>query len=279
MREWRDARFSSSREFGKTECGDSWSWTRTSFPDFDIWYVLAGEGEIHINGLRHEARPGTCCVLRPGDSVSAIQNPQNRMSLIYFHFRMRDLETGVELPDDATLPPRYNLVHDYWLEQHLNSLLEFAGRDDPYSEEMVNYLLKLIMTQLLYLQHEAGHKTRFRHRHLMQKIIDYIRMGVPRPITHEELGRLVSLSPRYVNRLFKEFTGLSLKEYLKRARLDKARTLLTVANKNVTQVAEELGYKDIYLFSNQFKQQYGISPLKYQRNMRKSQLMALPIKR
>jgi iron complex transport system substrate-binding protein len=82
-----------------------------------------------------------------------------------------------------------------------------------------------------------------------------------------------------VSRLFKEFAGLSLKEYLKRARLEKARTLLMITDKTVTRVAEELGYSDIYLFSNQFKQHYGMSPSTYQRNLRKARLVALPVRR
>ncbi|MDF2658214.1 MAG: AraC family transcriptional regulator [Paenibacillus sp.] len=279
MKEWHDLRFVSSRDFGKTQCGDSWSWSRSSFDDYDIWYVLGGEGEIRINGERFGVRQGACCLLRPGDSVEAVQNPEKRMSLIYFHFWLSDGRTGAPATDDSSLPPRFNMVQDFWLEQHLHALLEFAGREGMHSEELVHASLKLILTQLLYWRDEAEHRTRFRHRHLMQKIVDHIRWNIHRPIRHEELACLVSLSPRYVSRLFKEFAGLSLKEYLKRARLEKARTLLMITDKTVTRVAEELGYSDIYLFSNQFKQHYGMSPSTYQRNLRKARLVALPVRR
>lgn len=271
MQDWRNLRFINSKEYGKSKCGIGWSWRKTRFTDFDIWYVLAGEGEIHINGERYGVEQGTCCIFRPGDRVQAFQNPDHQLTIIFFHFRILDLESGKLLDDESALPPRNNIVYDrYWLEQYLHSLLDFAGKDDIYSHEMINHLLKLILIQLLFWDNMEDYKNHFRHRHLMKKVTDHIHRHISRPIHREELAQLVLLSPRYLSRLFKEYSGYSLREYIKKTRLDKARKLLTETDKNVTEVAETLGYKDIYRFSNQFKEQYGTSPLHYQQNVRKS---------
>lgn len=281
MRNWDGIRFINSREYGKSECGVNWSWIRSCLEDFDIWYVLAGEGEIHINHIRYEVSPGTCCILRPGDYIEAYQNLDNRITLIYFHFRLYNIDSEDYMIDDTSLPPRYNIVSDrYWIEQFLHCLLECADKDNELNEEMVNHLLQMIMLQL-FIKREQSDKTQPRHRHLMRKVAKHIESNVTRslPITHEELAHLVSLSPRYVNQLFKKYSGYSLKEYITKERLDRARKLLTETNKNVTEVAEALGYKDIYWFSNQFKQLYGTSPSSYQRNARKSLQSSVPIRR
>lgn len=279
MQNWENLRFINSREYGKSECGINWSWVRSNLDDFDVWYVLSGEGEIHINQVRYEASQGTCCILRPGDYIEAYQNPDNRLILIYFHFRLYDLRVEDVVTDDSTLPPRHNIVPErYWIEQFLHCLLEYADKDDAYSEEMIHHLLKMIMTQLFYWKNK-NNRTQSRHRHLMGTVVKHIERHIARPISHEELAHLVSLSPRYVSRLFKEYSGYSLKEYITKTRLERARKLLTETDKNVTQVAEALGYKDIYWFSNQFKQLYGTSPSNYKRNARKSLQSPSPIRR
>lgn len=278
MLNWHDIRFVNSKEYGKSECGINWSWVRSCLEDFDIWYILSGEGEIFINQVRYEVSAGTCCVLRPGDHIEAYHNPDNRLILIYFHFQLYDLRTNHFITDDSILPPRYNMVTErYWVEQFLHCLLEYADKDDVYSEEMIHHSLKMIMTQLFYWQ--SQNKTQSRHRHLMRTVVSHIEAHISRPISHEELAHLVSLSPRYVSRLFKEYSGYSLKEYITKTRLERARKLLTETDKNVTQVAEALGYKDIYWFSNQFKQLYGTSPSNYKRHARKSARSSQPIRR
>ena len=46
-------------------------------------------------------------------------------------------------------------------------------------------------------------------------------------------------------------------------RIEKAKELLLYSDKNITQVAEELGYNSIHHFSSQFKRVVGLSPKSY----------------
>lgn len=277
MNEWRQVSFTSSGLFGKTRCGSNWSWRQQSLDDYDLWYVLAGTGEIKVNGERFRVREGTCCLLRPGDSVHASQDDDAPLTVIYMHFWPLD-EDGYPLADCPAFPRRRVQVQErFWLEQYLHALLEFAGKDDPFSRASVDQLLRLTLTQLLYWQEQEDKEEDGRHRHTIHKVQDYMQIYIHRSVTREDLARLVSLSPRYLSRLFKQYAGMSLKEYMKRARLERARKLLLETERNITFIAESLGYKDIYLFSNQFKQQYGVSPMLYRANMRKARAVSIPI--
>lgn len=279
MNLWHNIQIKSNYEYDKTACGENWSWKR-KLQDYDIWYVLSGNGQITINGKSYNVAAGTCCVLRPGDEVEAYHDPEDRFTLIYYHFSITN-SRGEPLSDHL-LPPRYNEVEEqkdqYWLEQYLHALLEYSEHVNSYSKEVMQQQLKLILTFLLHCQQQKQQPSH-PHRHLMHKIELFIAQNVYRPIHHREIAQLVSLSPRYASRLFKEYSGYSIKEYIKLTRLNKARTMLMETNQNVTEIAEALGYTDIYFFSNQFKQHYGVSPMNYRKHMRKAKSVKQPIRR
>ena len=74
------------------------------------------------------------------------------------------------------------------------------------------------------------------------------------------LARRANLSPRYFAIKFKEMTGMSVQQFLIRTRIERAQHLLMHSGMNVTEVADALGYRDIFFFSRQFKQYTGKSP-------------------
>jgi len=60
--------------------------------------------------------------------------------------------------------------------------------------------------------------------------------------------------------LFAQAAGMSFRAFVLQARLQRARTLLDETTMSIGQIAQALGYEDVFLFSRQFKQQYGHSP-------------------
>ncbi|MBW3637779.1 MAG: AraC family transcriptional regulator [Armatimonadetes bacterium] len=80
------------------------------------------------------------------------------------------------------------------------------------------------------------------------------------------LARELGLGLSTLRRNFKSATGLSLHEALLQNRLDSARRLLGETTLPLKQIATQLGYRDVYFFSNQFKQLSGVSPAAYRRS-------------
>jgi len=70
----------------------------------------------------------------------------------------------------------------------------------------------------------------------------------------------LSMSRTQLYRKFKALSNKTVLAYFRSMRLQKAKELLCAQNLNVTQVAFEVGFKDLSHFSYSFKQEYGISP-------------------
>jgi AraC-like DNA-binding protein len=80
------------------------------------------------------------------------------------------------------------------------------------------------------------------------------------PPTLEELGRRVACSHFYLSRTFTRETGLTISQWLRRARLERAADLLRARKCNVTEAALEVGYSSLSHFSQAFHEMFGCCP-------------------
>jgi len=79
----------------------------------------------------------------------------------------------------------------------------------------------------------------------------------------EKLAGLVNMSPSAFHRVFKDVTSSSPIQYLKKVRLDKARSLLTENGVRVNEAATAVGYESATQFSREFKRYFGNSPMNF----------------
>ena len=84
-----------------------------------------------------------------------------------------------------------------------------------------------------------------------------------RDFSYECLPALCGLKYSYFFRLFVKRFGISPSQYVKKMKIEKACQLLWINKFSVTQIAEMLGYSDVYYFSRQFKDQMGVAPSHY----------------
>ena len=84
------------------------------------------------------------------------------------------------------------------------------------------------------------------------------RMSSPPPL--EELGRLVGCSPFYLSRLFSQEVGMTIQQFVRQIRMERAAELLRTGQCNVTEAALEVGYNSLSHFSSVFHETFGCCP-------------------
>jgi AraC-like DNA-binding protein len=122
---------------------------------------------------------------------------------------------------------------------------------------------------LLYLAlHYPGQLQQLRN--LSQEVNDelLVRQAVTShigsPVAVEELAFLCNMSLSTFKRRFASLYGTSPSRWLLERRMEKAAALLRHAERNVSELAEELGYENLSSFIQSFKQFYGLTPKQYQ---------------
>ena len=76
------------------------------------------------------------------------------------------------------------------------------------------------------------------------------------------------MSPWHLLRSFRAAFGETPKEFLTRLRLERARQLLTVTARSVTEVCFDVGFSSLGTFSVLFKRHVGCSPKEFRRQVR-----------
>ncbi|WP_168120217.1 AraC family transcriptional regulator [Paenibacillus sp. HB172176] len=252
--------FRESSNRGKAYCEKGWQWRPPPLEDYDLWYVMEGEGCLTLGNSRYHLSRGSCFLLRPGDQPAADQNPDNRLTVIFIHFSIEG-DQDVE----ANMPPRHIQVEArHRFELLLELLLEISNEESsPWREEEIDALFRMLWFMLLR-ETAQGNSTDSRHRVLIGRVKCILRENGGRRVPNEGIAAQIGLSKEYLSVLFKRYTGTSMKQFTTTVRLDRAMRLLTETTMNVSQVAEALGYANLYLFSKQFKAHFGDPPSKFQ---------------
>lgn len=91
--------------------------------------------------------------------------------------------------------------------------------------------------------------------------IDFIVRDLARPLRLEEVAAAANFSRYHFHRVFKNVTGETLNQFVKRQRLERALRLMSHAPKRLlTDVALECGFSSSSDFARCFRQRYGVPP-------------------
>lgn len=95
------------------------------------------------------------------------------------------------------------------------------------------------------------------------ELISYLNCCYTQSIELKQLSRMFHLSPGRLSAVFKEQTGQTISEYLRRLRTGHAAFLLATTRQNVSQVSLNVGISDANYFVKLFRKDYGMTPTEY----------------
>jgi AraC family transcriptional regulator len=105
----------------------------------------------------------------------------------------------------------------------------------------------------------------------IHKVQDYIEHHLGQSLSIEELAGAAGFSKYHFSRIFQGMLHEPLAHYVNRIRMESALFLLAHrTDKNMTDIAYELGYTDSAIFSRAFKSYYGVSPREYRKEYSKN---------
>ncbi|WP_139992260.1 ABC transporter substrate-binding protein [Paenibacillus paridis] len=98
---------------------------------------------------------------------------------------------------------------------------------------------------------------------LAAQIAHFIQEHYEKAISMEMLASCFHYSTHYLSRVFKRKYGCSPIEYLIQTRINRAKFLLNETDVTIREVADSIGYTDMYYFSRLFKKQTGATPAQF----------------
>ena len=105
-----------------------------------------------------------------------------------------------------------------------------------------------------------------------RRLKDYVRAHVGQPVTHGELAAQVGLSPRRFSSAFKQAFGTTPYQYVLSTRLGEAARLLRTSERDLAEIAYDLGFSSQSHFSTAFRRAFQLRPRDYASGIRSSLL-------
>ena len=116
--------------------------------------------------------------------------------------------------------------------------------------------------------------SRRQYSNLIKACLDYIDFHFAEPLTLAGLAVRFSVTDSYLSARFAKETGENLITYINTVRIRYACTLLEKLQISIQKVAELCGFTSSNYFARVFRQQMGISPTKYRKQVQKQSLNA-----
>ena len=109
----------------------------------------------------------------------------------------------------------------------------------------------------------SGRLDREPRRRGIARVKELLARDLANPPTLEMIGQEVGCSPVYLSRIFSREVGLTIPQYLRNLRMERAAELLRTGRYNVTEAATEVGYSSLSHFSKAFCETIGCCPVLY----------------
>lgn len=93
--------------------------------------------------------------------------------------------------------------------------------------------------------------------------IDYIDMHIREDISLKQISEHLGYTPYYLTEKFRKETGISLREHIKKRKVEYACILLQSQSEDIAHVGEELAFSTPSYFSQVFKKYTGLTPTEY----------------
>ena len=266
--EWHD--FQTAEEF---------NWGKSFHPgSVEVCLNLAGEGRVNVKNTEAAFLPLTAGFYRRGDSPIKATRQANQ------HHQFLTVEMSFDfvrrhLGDFA--PSLHPLVREVVAGKGETSAVAPIARLTSRQQQLLASLREppvLAAAQALWYQAKAlevvadlffltpGGEELFCQRQQrlsaerVEKVVALLRANLVSPPTLEEIGRAVGCSQYHLSRTFSTVTGMTIPQYTRQLRMERAAELLRSGKFNVTEAALEVGYSSLSHFSQAFHETHGCCP-------------------
>ncbi|NJD02363.1 MAG: AraC family transcriptional regulator [Ruminiclostridium sp.] len=245
-------------------CGDWWK-DYNLYPDYyRIYYIVNGEGWIRVGDKDFYPKAGELYWLPSNIAQQySLVSPDKPLAHYWIHFYAA-LGGQIPLLDVISMPVVIKLHEDKLIKNIFEDLLSSLNNSFDVADEFMvkSNLLKLMS----YYINACGDNVKILSSSPaaeLQPIIDHIEKNLSSEMTVNQLAKIINLQPNYFSDKFRKIIGLSPIKYIIQKRIEKAKILLSLSNKQMSEIADETGFSDQFQFSSLFKKYANMSPSEF----------------
>ena len=230
----------------------------------DVHVLIAvdeGVLNIEIDKKRYKVLKGEIIIL-PADVLHCGYKDEDtgeKIKYFWAHFLIENkFSISEKRSGNLSIPLHFKLLNYARVRILYNQLLDvykLTGTRKKYCDFLFTALCCEIAAQAEY-ENLSENKT-------VNQAAAWIELNINSPISLSETADALGYNKRYLSRIFKEYTGKTVNEFIIEKKLTLAKQLLTGSDESVTSIASQLGFIDAGYFMRAFKKHEGITCTQY----------------
>ncbi|QHW36268.1 AraC family transcriptional regulator [Staphylococcus ursi] len=247
---------------GEEYCDSGYQFGPAVRPNFIIHFIVSGKGYYQFDGQTYQLSQNQGFVIFPDKLTTYWADEEDPWHYVWIGFtgtksHQYMTEVGVSLEY-----PIIKLTHMNQFQRLINTIL---NRQD---EVMTHFYFQSVLNQVFHDMrvhrddplHQIENKKYSQYTH---QVLHYIENHYTHPFTVTDMAKDLFVNRCYLSRVFKEETGMTLKDYMNHFRITRARDLLIITNYSYTDIAQQLGYESYNSFYKMFRKITGETPSVY----------------
>jgi len=247
----------------RTLCGPWWRFRKPQIPYCRLYLVREGAGIVRHHGREFRMRPGFLYMIPAHTSLLETECAQS-MDQYWVHLNARVL--GALHLFDLVRPQYEARLAD---PGHAAALFEvlIGGycAQDSAARFAADAAARLLLAQSMSPGETPPPPEEIENLMLFRRVLGHIEEHLSEPLTLPRLAKVAHLHPTYFSNLFSRRLGFSPIQYCLHRRIERAKELLWGRDARLDEIAQQVGFRDVYYFSKMFKRHTGMPPSDYRR--------------
>ena len=247
----------------------------------ELVYILSGTGIHCIDGVEYPVSRGSLLFI----NYRQVHSFRTDGEMHFYNILLDPKWISEKLIDSENAFELLTLSSFSHFQQAVDpgeSLVRFSGEDQIRFEEIlrnaereqqrkeVGYetLLKsyVIILLTMVFRKMSGGDSMGGYEKLTPEFLNYIRNHCAEPLTLEDLAKQCFYNPSYFSRLFKEQFGVTVTDFIKQSRMEKAMEYLEDPSVSVENAACRAGFRRMAGFYALFREKTGMTPKEYRKS-------------
>lgn len=251
---------------------------------YEILLLLSGEADVQYYDRNHEITHSYHAT--PGDLLLFSSLEIHQIKITKFPYRRLGVRFSINvlqrLFHNLALTTIYSHHDKHFCHQiqlrgsnlnFLRSILTSIHNEYlhqfPFFQETMEYWIGQFTVSLYRISPSSFPNVGISNLHTLEEIQQYIQQYFKKPIHINDVAQKFYLSQSYLSRAFKDYTGMSPKQYLNLCRIAYTRELLIKTTLPLEAIAESSGIADANSLIRLFRKMIGVTPGTYRKAMQK----------
>ena len=230
-----------------------------------IYLILDGQGKITVNGEELYPRKNNMVLLPKNSLVSLYSENKTCYNKYWCEFLMHF--DGISLFDVIDFPYMIELADNTRALELLQQLDDLHLKNDAFSALRIKSALLELISMFLENDVRPTEHTE-KHDSFADMMKSFIDEHIAEKLSVGVLAKKMGFNEKYFIEVFKTHFGTTPAQYVKTARLEKAKYELLYTDNKISYIPGKLGYSTLQKLSADFKTYTGFTPSEFRKKFK-----------